>query len=90
MAKKKKSVFEQNKEEIIFKIIQSALGALLVFFGGLTALFTVGFTWNGFAVTAFSSLITGTIFFLTKMKEYLDTQENEYTFSPIQKCLNII
>jgi len=72
MKSKKKNPFKQNKNEIIYKIINCFMAGGLVFLGSLT---TGGLTKQGL----FYSLITCLIVFFTKFKSYWDTQESEYT-----------
>ncbi len=72
---KNKKGFKQNKEEIIYKIIDSFLAGGLVFLGALS-------TGNINPTSIFLSFITAGIVALTKFKDYWQTQEKEYLYKP--------
>lgn len=63
--------FEDNKNEIIYHIINSLLAGGLVFLGSLTG---GEITWQG----AGAAFLAAAVVCITKFKEYWSTQENEY------------
>jgi len=74
MVNKNKSIFECNKNEIKWNLINSLLAGLLVFFGA--------FTGAGFHFTFESVIIacaTALIVAISKFRDYWATQENEYS-----------
>lgn len=68
--RKKKTIFQKNKEEIFYHIINSALAGALVFIGSLTN----GLTLEGF----FAGMIASLVVAISKFKSYWSTQEKEY------------
>jgi hypothetical protein len=71
MATKKETILQKNEQEIKWNIINSILAGALVFFGSLT---------NGFSVEGLcAGLLGGLIVFITKFRDYWNTQEKEYS-----------
>jgi hypothetical protein len=66
--------FKENKDEIIFHLINSMIAGALVFLGSLVG--TGGeITYTGLLASIFISLLT----IVTKFKDYWSSQEGEYT-----------
>lgn len=69
---KKTLICEENKKEIFYNLINSALAGILVFLGSLT---NGGVTWAGVGLSIVAALIVA----VTKFKEYWDGEAPEYS-----------
>jgi hypothetical protein len=76
------SALKQNKDEIIYNIINSFIAGALVFLGSVTAT-NFNFTIQGFLI---SFSVAGVVA-LTKFKDYWATQEGEYKRASPTKSL---
>lgn len=65
------SAFKKNRDEILYKFVNSFLAGLLVFIGA----FSDGVITKAGIVLSVSASLT---VFITQFKEYWATQENEY------------
>lgn len=68
----KKSVLKDNKNEIFYHLINSALSGLLVIAGAFT-------TGNISDVSIVAAIATSLIVAVTKFKEYWDGEKTEYS-----------
>lgn len=72
----KKSIFIKNRDEIIYKLINSLLAGSLVFVGA----FTSGDITKEGCLISFVAFLT---VLLTQFKEYWASQEKEYSNKPV-------
>jgi len=79
---KSKSVFQKNKDEIKWNILNSLLAGALVYFGAFTG---AGFKFNIESVVVATA--TALIVALSKFKDYWATQEGEYKRNSMTKML---
>lgn len=77
------SVLKQNKDEIIWNIINSLIAGALVFLGAVAGA-GFKFSFEGFAISIATALVVA----LTKFKDYWTTQEGEY--QSIVKMFNFL
>lgn len=75
------SILKQNKDEIVWNIINSLIAGLLVFLGGIAGA-GYQFSFQGFAVAVATALVVA----FTKFKDYWATQEWEYRTSKNLFC----
>ena len=72
--KKKKSVFEKNKDEVLWNVVNAGLAGALVFFGSIT---TGVISWKGILAAVVASGIVA----VTKFSSYWSAEKREYCSS---------